>query len=1378
MPPKKTNEATPTPSTSRTPKKSAEVQVPYVKGPVMDWTMNDELYSRFKTWKLECEIILDSIYANFSEAIRVNTLLRWSGQFGMHKFQSWGKERSDLTLDFMWEEFEGYCKPASNILRARYDLLKKLSQDKKPADDWFTALHNQLQLCSYDPVTEEALKRDLFLFGLDNDNFMSRIISEEAEDVSTETIRQKLKRLESGKATAKYIKNTSASSSVTPAASEVNFTKQQNFKKNFRGKRKKPQNRDAQGPAAKKQHAESPPKQQPQQKPRQHQPGQQPQHQNKQHQQQNTCYKCGDSRHRPGFKCPASNYQCKTCKRFGHFTSLCFKKAEGVNLLTETRNEQSFMETWEINNIHSRPQVRPSKRLYANLPLVNQQNHCRRTYLRTRLDLGADINLMPVSAYIKLIGDKNLNNLGPVRCNITTYTKDSIENLGSTSVFVKYPGQPTVKLDFNVTNEEGSTLICCQDLLALALVIPKAGLEEIPRDAHLVSSSSDETEDVNNVTSSTATPLVTRKEDIKKHFSDCLNGLGQFPGDPYHINVDPKVPPVRVPCRKVDIHLEQKFKEQLNGMLEAGVIMPQNDPTPWINSFVIVEAKDKIRICLDPTNLNKAVIREPYHYRTPDDIYHKLAKAKFFSVVDLKKGYWQIPLDEESSYLTTFNTPFGRFRFTRVPFGITVSGDAFQRKIDSVYNRLNMVTGIADDMLIWGEKEDGSDHDLAFTEFMQTTRANNLKLNYDKIQYKTKSVSFFGERYTTDGHRPADDKVKAILEMKTPTDVAGVQTFMGTIQFLAKYSPRVAELSEPLRQLTCKNTAWNWGPEHEQAFRDLKKEISSAPSLGFYDPSKDLILQTDASTKGLGAVLLQEGKPIYFASKSLTNSQKNYVAIELEALAVSWAIEKFHHYLYGKHFVLETDHKPLESILNRSLQDAPRRLQRLLMTTLPYDKTVKYIKGSTNVLADCLSRSPVDHDTIQLPRLQINLITQDIPCNADRLQKLRESTAKDETLVLLKEIVKQGWPKKIQNLPPELKPYWTFRERITIEDGLLLKDRCIIVPDADRKDILSQLHRGHQGIQKCLQRARSSVYWPKLSDELTELVTNCKTCLKFAAANRQDNIGPSLGQEVPTTPWTKLASDIFTWQNQNFLILVDYMSRFPIVRKLTSMTAECVLSHLNSIFNEYGPPNSIVTDNGPCYSSASFKTAMLQHGVHHITTSPHYHQSNGLAEGYVRIVKQLFNKAHEEGSSILTALRIYRTTPLSADLPSPYELLFNRPPPLDLPQMPRHSAAPVRNTDKHPESADQSILPPGTAVMFLTPPEKIWKPAKVVQYLGYRSYKIEAENGARYVRSRFHLKPFTPQMNSVPVTSPESRDHPSAPRTSGRVRRAPVKMDL
>ena len=306
---------------------------------------------------------------------------------------------------------------------------------------------------------------------------------------------------------------------------------------------------------------------------------------------------------------------------------------------------------------------------------------------------------------------------------------------------------------------------------------------------------------ISNTTHEQASPqelptpqAITCKEDIRKYFPDVINGLGTFPGKPYHINIDPNVPPKWLPARPVPIHQQAEFKGQLQEMLGAGVIVPVTEPTPWINSFVIVETMDKLgnirmRICLDPTPLNKAVIREPYHSRSPDDIYHHLCNAKHLTVVNFRKHYWQCLLDEESSYLTTFNTPYGRFRFVRLPFGVNVSGDAVQRKTDEIYNTLPNVIGIADDIIIWGDKEDRSDHDEALARFLQITRENGLCINFDKIQYKTTEVTFFGETYTTKGHKPATDKVQAITQMPTPTNVTELQTILGMCQYLAKYSP-------------------------------------------------------------------------------------------------------------------------------------------------------------------------------------------------------------------------------------------------------------------------------------------------------------------------------------------------------------------------------------------------------------------------------------------------------------------------------------------------------------------------------------------------------------------------------------------------------------
>ena len=202
---------------------------------------------------------------------------------------------------------------------------------------------------------------------------------------------------------------------------------------------------------------------------------------------------------------------------------------------------------------------------------------------------------------------------------------------------------------------------------------------------------------------------------------------------------------------------------------------------------------------------------------------------------------------------------------------------------------------------------------------MQVTRQNNLCLSIAKIQYCKDQVKFFGTTYTTKCHKPTNDRIKAITEMHQPTNVRELQCFLGICNFLSKYSPRMAELSEDLCQLTCKGVQFNWGPEHSETFQALKKELTSAPVPAYYEPIKPVVLQTNASTWGLGAVLIQQNKPIYSALKALQESQKKYVAIELEALAMSWPIEKFHHYLCGQKFTLETDHRPLVSILSKSL---------------------------------------------------------------------------------------------------------------------------------------------------------------------------------------------------------------------------------------------------------------------------------------------------------------------------------------------------------------------------------------------------------------------------------------------------------------------------
>ena len=323
-----------------------------------------------------------------------------------------------------------------------------------------------------------------------------------------------------------------------------------------------------------------------------------------------------------------------------------------------------------------------------------------------------------------------------------------------------------------------------------------------------------------------------------------------------------------------------------------------------------------------------------------------------------------------------------------MPFGATVVGDIFQRKLDQCFGHLKNVIVIADDIMVVGKQPKHRDHDTALTNLLNMARECNIHLNYDKLQYKQTKVDFFGEMYTTDGRKPSQSKVKAIQEMPPPQSKKQVQSFVGMVNYLSKFSARLSELAEPIHELSKERVPFNWGLEHKEAFHLIKKEVTAAPILAYYNPNKSMVLQMDTSCKGLGACLLQNEKPVYFASKALTETQKGYVAIELESLAVAWAMEKFHHFLYGNEFTLETNQKPLEAILSKSLNQATPQLQRILIRMFPYDFKIQYIPGATNHVADCLSRLGVQKDSISLLKLHINQITSQLKAREDSLHSL------------------------------------------------------------------------------------------------------------------------------------------------------------------------------------------------------------------------------------------------------------------------------------------------------------------------------------------------------------------------------------------------------
>uniref|UniRef100_A0A3P9BYY5 Caspase-8 n=1 Tax=Maylandia zebra TaxID=106582 RepID=A0A3P9BYY5_9CICH len=351
------------------------------------------------------------------------------------------------------------------------------------------------------------------------------------------------------------------------------------------------------------------------------------------------------------------------------------------------------------------------------------------------------------------------------------------------------------------------------------------------------------------------------------------------------------------------------------------IICKVTDPTDWVNALVVVEKPKtgRLRVCLDPRPLNKAIQRPHYPLPTLEDVTTKLAGAKYFSVLDARSGYWAIKLSHESSLLTTFNTVFGRYRFLRLPFGIISAQDEFQRRVDETYEGLRGVAAIVDDVLVFGETK--QEHDDNLRAMLQRSRERGVKLNPDKCTICVKEVSYFGHTLSHEGLKPDPQKVKAVQDMAPPQNRAELETVLGMVNYLARFAPHLSEINAPLRQLLKQDSEFVWDKNHDRAFQRMKELITREPGpvLSFFDPKKALRLQVDASKSGLGAVMLQDGKPVAYASKSLNSTEQNYAQIEKELYAVLFGCKRFHEYMYGRHVTIESDHKPLESILKKTL---------------------------------------------------------------------------------------------------------------------------------------------------------------------------------------------------------------------------------------------------------------------------------------------------------------------------------------------------------------------------------------------------------------------------------------------------------------------------
>ena len=800
---------------------------------------------------------------------------------------------------------------------------------------------------------------------------------------------------------------------------------------------------------------------------------------------------------------------------------------------------------------------------------------------------------------------------------------------------------------------------------------------------------------------------------------------------PHHIELKPYAKPVNTGAsRNVPEPQKNALKRELDNLENQGITKPIDQATPWLHPMVIVPKKGSpdLRICVDFTRLNEHVIRPLNPQPTPWEIVRNLPTGcTHFAVFDALKGYYQVELDEESQLLTAFMTPFGRYVYKRLPMGLSSAGDVFTLLYGNATDEATNNLRATEDTLITGRTKAELIENTR--KFFKACEKNGITLNTKKIQWDQREVLFGGFIVGPDGYSSDPSLAKALSQFPMPKSGTDVRSFFGLANQLCNFSDAIAEILCPLKSLLKKGTTFQWMPEHEAAFQKARKYLSSNQTLAYYCPRRPTRLISDASKLfGLGFVLKQKQDnglwmPVQAGSRSITTAEQNYAMCELELLGIVWACKKTQMFTEGLNkdqFEIWTDHAPLVPILNK--QTLPeinnKRLQRLGMKLDHLTFVTKWVKGTDNIEADCLSRHPhaqpdeedeldeliqtaalnmitIAHDEIHMQdhkcqvSSDINLITANInhtgecmeplkipyaftnslqPADRDltddRLRELRLHASEDETYNQIMRFTAKGFPNTpTEEIPEKWRPFFKIREDLTIDsDGFLCRNGQFIVPESLIQTYMQRLHSMHQGAAKMTARARTSLWWPFMTRDISNFAKTCKPCGETKASNPVEAI---LTHEPAVYPFQYIHMDIGQMHGRYYLITTDQFSGYPHINDTgkTCTTQQAITATIDLI-THFSVPEIIYTDGGPQFlQDGAFDKFCQEWGIRHILSSPYMPRSNGHAEAAVKQMKKLIQanlgpNGILNRSSAMAGLQVFRNTPREPTGLSPAVMIF------------------------------------------------------------------------------------------------------------------------
>lgn len=729
----------------------------------------------------------------------------------------------------------------------------------------------------------------------------------------------------------------------------------------------------------------------------------------------------------------------------------------------------------------------------------------------------------------------------------------------------------------------------------------------------------------------------------------------------HSISTPPNVKPIYIKPYRLPEASKQDVNLELDKMLKDDIIKPSH--SPWNFPLLIVPKKSdntekkRWRIVIDFRKLNEITTDDVFPLPNIVDILDQLGRSQYFTTLDMANGYHQVLLNSSDCEKTAFSTPSGHFEFVRMPQGLKGAPATFQRLMNMVLSGLSGLKCLVylDDIIVYGSNL--NDHNVKLIDIFKCLRRNNLKLNPNKCNFLRKEVIFLGHVVSNNGVLPDPKKIDAVLNYPIPKNVKDIKSFLGFTGYYRRFIPNYSHFSNSLNKLLKKGAEFKWDAFCDESFHHLKKALVTSPILQFPNFNREFFLTCDASDVALGAVLSQEFEnvnlPIAYASRTINAAEKNYSAVEKELLAIVWSINQFRPYLFGRHFVVYTDHKPLLWLWN--IKNPSSRLMRWRLKLEEYNFDIRHTPGKFNYTADALSRINIDN---------VNVITRSASKNLNN-----ESTNSCES---------------------------TDQENSDCENVIDSKNIVELKTENEINSAISQFHDGslggHQGINRTFNRMKNVFKFTNMFNRIKEYIKSCKSC-QINKPGRSSKM-PMAITSTSSRPFEKIALDIvgpihpISVRNNNcILTLQDDLTKYSVAVPLPNQESETIAQAFIEYFIcIYGAPESILTDQGSNFQSELFKSIVKLLKAKQIKTSPYHPQTNGaLEKSHLSLANYLRSYTENDQLNWDTwvpfAMFCYNTTPHSVTKFTPYELVFGHKP--SIPHSFMKSPEPLYNYDDY-----------------------------------------------------------------------------------------------